>query len=122
MRFSRFFIDRPILAAVLSIIIVVTGGLALLQLPVGALPVAGGRYTKSVPLNLEPYHTQTIDYLFYFPLPGKFRHFPVHVSKNEKFVAAAQPLTFEVVEKPTKLDTASTRSAPSTSSAPPHSM
>ena len=38
MRFSRYFIDRPILAAVLSLVIVVAGGLALLQLPVGEYP------------------------------------------------------------------------------------
>lgn len=79
----------------------------LFQLPVGALPVAGGRYTKSVLLSLEPYHTQTIDYLFYFPLPGKFPQFPVHVAKNELHVASAQPFTFNVVAKATKLDTTS---------------
>jgi hypothetical protein len=77
----------------------------LLQLPVGALPVAGGRFTKSVQLNLEPYHTQTIDYLFYFPIPGKFNHFPVHVAKNELHVTSAQPFVFNVVAKATKLDT-----------------
>ena len=34
MNFSRFFIDRPIFAAVLSLVIVVAGALALVQLPV----------------------------------------------------------------------------------------
>ena len=62
----------------------------LVQLPVGAIPLADGQYTKSVPLDLEPYRTQTVDYLFYFPRPGQFAHFPVHVAKNEKVVAAAQ--------------------------------
>ena len=61
----------------------------LLQLPVGAIPVANGQFTESVPLDLEPYRTQTIDYHFYFPQAGKFPHFPVHVAKNEQFVAAA---------------------------------
>lgn len=79
----------------------------LLQLPVGAMPVSNGQYTRSVPLDLEPYRTQTIDYFFYFPKPGKFDHFPIHVAKNEQFVAAAKPFTFDVVEKPTKLDTTS---------------
>ena len=41
------------------------------------------------PVDLEPYRTQTIDYLFYFPRPGKFTHFPAHVAKNEQLVAAA---------------------------------
>ena len=44
---------------------------------------------RSVPLDLEPYRTQTLDYFFYFPAPGKFAHFPVHVAKNEQLVAAA---------------------------------
>src|SRR5262249_5809582 len=51
--------------------------------------------------------TQTADYLFYFPKAGKFNHFPVHVAKNEQFVTAAPAFTFNVVEKPTKLDTES---------------
>jgi multidrug efflux pump subunit AcrB len=34
MRFSKFFVDRPIFAAVLSLVIVVAGALALVQLPV----------------------------------------------------------------------------------------
>lgn len=77
------------------------------QLPVGAIPLAGGQYTRSVLLDLEPYRTQTVDYLFYFPRPGKFAHFPAHVAKNEKVVAAAKPATFEVVERLSKPDTSS---------------
>jgi hypothetical protein len=79
----------------------------LIQLPVGAIPVANGQFTKTVMLDLEPYRTQAIDYFFYFPLPGRFAHFPIHVAKNEKFIAAAQPVLFDVVEKPSKLDTGS---------------
>ena len=79
----------------------------LVQLPVGAMPVANGRYTKSVNLDLEPYNTKTIDYSFYFPQPGQFAQFPVHISKNEQFVIAAKAATFNVVAKSTKLDTTS---------------
>ncbi len=79
----------------------------LLQLPVGAMPLVNGRYTKSVNLDLEPYNTKTIDYSFYFPQPGQFAQFPVHVSKNEQFVIAAKAVTFNVVAKATKLDTTS---------------
>jgi hypothetical protein len=79
----------------------------LLQLPVGAIPVMNGQFTKSVPVDLEPYRTQTIDYFFYFPKPGKYAHFPVHVAKNEQFVTAAQATTFNVVLKPTQIDTTS---------------
>ncbi|MGB8169722.1 MAG: multidrug efflux RND transporter permease subunit [Chthoniobacteraceae bacterium] len=38
MRFSHFFITRPIFAAVLSILIVIVGGLALLRLPIAEYP------------------------------------------------------------------------------------
>lgn len=79
----------------------------LVQLPVGAMPVANSQFTRSLPLDLEPYRTQTIDYFFYFPKPGKFTHFPAHVAKMEQFVAAAKTLAFNVVEKPTRLDKSS---------------
>ena len=36
--FSRFFIDRPIFAAVVSIVIALAGGLALYHLPVAQYP------------------------------------------------------------------------------------
>ena len=38
MKFSHFFIDRPIFAAVLSLLIVIAGGLALVALPVSEYP------------------------------------------------------------------------------------
>jgi multidrug efflux pump len=38
MRFSKFFIDRPIFAAVLSLVIVVAGALAVYQLPISEYP------------------------------------------------------------------------------------
>ena len=38
MRFSRFFVDRPIFAAVLSLVIVAAGAIALFQLPISEYP------------------------------------------------------------------------------------
>src|SRR5207244_2234698 len=38
MRFSRFFIDRPIFAGVLSVVIFLAGGIALFALPVSEYP------------------------------------------------------------------------------------
>src|SRR5580693_7674991 len=38
MKFSHFFIDRPIFASVLSIVIVVVGGLAVFKLPIAQFP------------------------------------------------------------------------------------
>lgn len=80
---------------------------ALIQVPIGAIPVLNSQVTKTVHMTLEPYHTQTIDYHFYFPAAGKFAHFPVHVAKNEQLIAAAKPMEFPVVDKPSKIDTTS---------------
>ena len=79
----------------------------LLQIPQGAIPVLNSQPTKTVHLNLEPYHTQTVEYHFYFPAAGKLPHFPVHVARNEALIAAATPVILNVVDKPTKIDTES---------------
>ena len=79
----------------------------LVQIPQGAIPVAGHKATNSLPLSLEAYHTHTMDYAFYFPTAGKYAQHPVHVSKSEKVVAFAEPFTFNVVNELTKLDTKS---------------
>ncbi len=79
----------------------------LLQVPAGALPVAGGQATHSVHMDLDPYHTQTLEYRFYFPLPGKFAHYPVQVASSDaansgEVLGFAAPFTFNVVRQPTK--------------------
>lgn len=79
----------------------------LLQIPQGAIPVLNSQPTRTVHLNLEPYHTQTVEYHFYFPAAGQLPHFPVHVARNETLIAMADAVTLNVVDKPTKIDTAS---------------
>jgi hypothetical protein len=79
----------------------------LVQLPTGSVPVGNAKFTRTVQLDLEPYRTQTIDVLFYFPDPGHFVQFPVHVARDEKLVASAEPVSFDVVARPTKIDTQS---------------
>ncbi len=113
-RFDKFVTGEFVVHTVYGCQVVVTNATpsrqkltVLIQVPTGAIALAGGQPTKAVPLDLEPYRTQTVDYLFYFPLPGHFAHFPVHVAKNETLVAAAAPTEFEVVAQPTKLDTES---------------
>ena len=76
----------------------------LVQIPRGAIPVSNGHETRSLHIDLEPYRTQTLDYFFYFPKPGQFPHYPVHVAKHEKLVSAAEPFSFNVVEQLTKID------------------
>ncbi|MEP6866592.1 MAG: hypothetical protein ABJE66_38615, partial [Deltaproteobacteria bacterium] len=42
------------------------------------------------------YGTHGHEYSFYFPLPGRFSHFPVHVSRFDQVIAAAPPHVIEV--------------------------
>ncbi len=65
-----------------------------MQIPRGAIPVLGGKYTQSVSVDLEPYHTQTQEFYFYFPAAGDLEQFPVHVSRNDQVVAHACALPF----------------------------
>ncbi|MFM7150186.1 MAG: hypothetical protein ACKO23_10120, partial [Gemmataceae bacterium] len=113
-RLDKFITDEFLVQTVYGCQVVVTNATSsrqkltvLVQIPIGAIPVANGQATRSLPLDLEPYRTQTIDYFFYFPAAGKYAHFPVQVAKNERFVAGAQPFPFNVVEKPSRVDTGS---------------
>jgi hypothetical protein len=113
-RFDKFITDEFVIHTVYGCQVVVTNPspsrqrlTILTQIPNGALPVSNGQATKTHLIDLEPYRTQLIDFQFYFPAPGDFAQFPVHVAKSEVFVAAASPFTFKVVPKPTKLDTQS---------------
>ncbi|NQU24829.1 MAG: hypothetical protein HQ567_26400 [Candidatus Nealsonbacteria bacterium] len=76
----------------------------LLQMPVGAIAVSNGKFTRTLHVDLQPYHTQTGEYYFYFPLAGKYAHYPVQVAKNERLVAHAGAFKFNVVEEPSKID------------------
>jgi hypothetical protein len=76
----------------------------LLQIPQGSLPVLDGQNTKSVHLDLEPYHTQTVEYFFYFPSPGKFSHYPVQVATSGEVLAFANAFEFNVVPALTAVD------------------
>ena len=113
-RFDKFVTGEFVVHTVYGCQVIVTNPTSsrqrltvLVQTPVGSVPLAGWQQTKAVPVDLEPYRTHVIDFLFYFPRPGKFAHFPAHVAKTGAFVAAAQPVTFDVVAKPTKADTES---------------
>ncbi len=77
---------------------------ALTQIPMGALPVGGAKYTSSKALMLGPYATQTIEYLFYFPVAGDYAHYPVHVARDGELVAEADAFKFHVVAEPSSID------------------
>lgn len=70
----------------------------LFQIPTGSLPVKTTRPTQSIPLELEGFRTSTLDFHFYFPRPGGFAHYPVHISQDGKVAASAAPATFNVVD------------------------
>jgi hypothetical protein len=113
-RYDKFVTEEFVIHTVYGCQVVVTNPTpsrqrlsVLTQIPTGAIAVANGQATKTHWLDLEPYRTQIIDFQFYFPRSGQFTVFPVHVAKAEVLVASASPFAFNVVDKPTKLDTES---------------
>ncbi|MHC4202411.1 MAG: hypothetical protein ACYSU0_20660, partial [Planctomycetota bacterium] len=113
-RFDKYVTDEFIVNAVYGCQVVLTNPSSspqkldlLLQVPRGSMPVKKGFYTKGMHVRLGAYSTTTFEYHFYFPEPGQFAHYPVHVAKNERVIAFAKPVTLNVVEKPTRVDTAS---------------
>ncbi len=110
-RLDKFVTDEFLVHTVYGCQIVVTNPTSspqkldvLLQVPLGAIPVLNAQETRSVQLDLQPYNTQTIEYHFYFPAAGRYPHYPVHIAKNEKLLAHAEPTTLTVVEKLSHID------------------
>lgn len=79
----------------------------LLQIPEGSMPVNVGFTTRSMNVTLGAHGTHAVEYAFYFPKPGQFSHYPVHVTKNEVLVASPRPRPLTVVEKLSRVDTKS---------------
>ncbi|NVB82481.1 MAG: hypothetical protein HOV81_29145, partial [Kofleriaceae bacterium] len=69
---------------------------ALVQIPRGSIALGGAKATNTIDVALDPYGTHGHEYSFYFPAPGRYSHFPVHVSRNGAIVAAAPPRTLDV--------------------------
>ena len=77
----------------------------LVQVPVGAIPVNNGQYTRNVHLQLEPYRTESIEYYFYFPAAGPVsRTFRCMWPKGIPCWLPREPMKFKVVEEPTQID------------------
>ncbi|MFT5240214.1 MAG: hypothetical protein ACI9X0_001185 [Kiritimatiellia bacterium] len=79
----------------------------LMQIPKGALPVQNGFFTRSQHTQVEPYSTKKLEYHFYFPFPGDFEHFPVHVATDGDLLAYTDAFKFHVVDKLSSIDKAS---------------
>ncbi|HEX5058019.1 MAG TPA: hypothetical protein VFV99_01610 [Kofleriaceae bacterium] len=69
---------------------------ALIQIPRGSISLAGALATQTLDIALDPYGTHGHEYAFYFPAPGRYGHFPVHVSRGGAIVAAAPGRVLEV--------------------------
>ena len=76
----------------------------LLQIPMGAIPVSNGFYTRGVHVTLEPHATRTIEYFFYFPTVGTFPHYPVTLAQDDRVTGGAEPATFRVVKQLSHVD------------------
>lgn len=108
---DRFITDEFLIQTVYGAQVVVTNPTSsrqrldvLLQVPAGALPVLGDRSLISRHLGLEPFETRKLEYHFYFPDPGDYAHFPVHVARQQDLVAYADPVRFRVVREPSEID------------------
>ncbi len=69
---------------------------ALIQIPRGSVPVGRSSVTTTIDIAIEPYGTHGHEYTFYFPAPGTWTHFPVHVTREGAIVAAAPGRTLDV--------------------------
>lgn len=79
----------------------------LFQIPRGSIPVGGTRSIQSVPVTLEGFAVQNLEFRFYFPQAGEYEHWPVHVTREGKTAAFTEGFTFKVVDKPGAEDTES---------------
>ena len=74
----------------------------------GAIPLGSEAfYTRNLDLDFAADETETIDYYFYFPAPGSFPHFPLHVACDNEIIARAPPRMLTVAEHPRGVDTSS---------------
>jgi hypothetical protein len=76
----------------------------LCQVPAGTIPLGGVPATRTVPLDLAPWATSTIETTFYAPHPGTFAWYGARVADGPTVAAAAPDRTLSVVAVPTTTD------------------
>ena len=79
----------------------------LIQIPLGSVACSGAQETRTIQLDLAAFSTKTFEYAFYFPTAGDFKHYPAHVSADEKVLAVADNQAFKVVDRPAEVDKSS---------------
>ncbi|MBB5351714.1 hypothetical protein HNR46_001953 [Haloferula luteola] len=70
----------------------------LAQIPAGSIALRGKDATLSTVHKLKPYEVLKFDLAFYFPSPGEFTAYPLHISSGETILASAATKTFQVVD------------------------
>jgi hypothetical protein len=63
----------------------------LAQIPAGAIPLAGQPVTLAKTVVIEPYGVEKLDLAFYFPAPGTFPLYPLHVAEGDTILAHTAP-------------------------------
>jgi hypothetical protein len=79
----------------------------LLEIPRGALPVAGGFHTHGEQFEVGPHATKSFEYAFYFPAAGKFAHPGAQLGQGGRLLAWAPPQSLTVVDRLSAIDAAS---------------
>ncbi|MEP4079580.1 hypothetical protein [Haloferula sp.] len=68
----------------------------LAQIPAGAIPIGAKPPTLSDTRELKPYGVLTFEMAFYFPQPGEFSVYPMHIAEGDTILASAPTRTLRV--------------------------
>lgn len=79
----------------------------LAQIPAGAIPLGGQPLTLSVTSDLAPYGVLMKELDFYFPAPGEFAAYPLHVNEDGTVLAHSDQRTLRVSNDPAPQDASS---------------
>jgi hypothetical protein len=79
----------------------------LAQIPAGSIPLEGKPATLSSTHEVEPHGVLMLELAFYFPAPGDFAVYPLHVTEDGVVQARTPPRTLKVSATPAPQDSAS---------------
>jgi hypothetical protein len=79
----------------------------LAQIPAGSIPLAGHTATLSSTHEIAPHGVLKLELAFYFPAPGEFAVYPLHVSENGVVLSHTGPHKLRVSNDPEPADAAS---------------
>lgn len=82
----------------------------LMQCPQGAMPIDGGRATRTEALTLGAYESTMLELAFYFPEPGEWTHLGAQIARESVLLGSAPSQTLTVREPADVVDLASWKS------------